>query len=68
MVNQHLPATAPTSVLGSGRGTFQVLSGGLLLCAQTCVGGSRLFHHSKGRCYIGIFVGCSLCLPARRRF
>jgi hypothetical protein len=42
-VNQRLLATAPTSVLGSGRGTFQVLSGGMLLCAQTCVGGVSTF-------------------------
>jgi hypothetical protein len=64
---QRLPATAPPSVVGSGRGTFRVLSGGLLLCAQTHGGGSRLFHCSKGRRYIGIFVGCGLRLPARRR-
>jgi hypothetical protein len=43
MANQRLLATAPTSVLGSGRGTFQVLSGGVLLCAQTCVGGVSTF-------------------------
>jgi hypothetical protein len=33
MANQRLLATAPTSVLGSGQGTFRVLSGGLPLCA-----------------------------------
>jgi hypothetical protein len=32
------------------------------------VGGSRLFHRSKGRCFLGIFVGFGLRLPARRRF
>jgi hypothetical protein len=31
------------------------------------LGGSRLFYRSKGRRYIGIFVGCGLHLPARRR-
>jgi hypothetical protein len=32
------------------------------------VGGSRLFHCSKGRRFLGIFVGFGLRLPARRRF
>jgi hypothetical protein len=67
MANQRLPATAPPSVVGSGRGTFRVLSGGELLCAQACTGGPRLFHRSKGRRRNGIFVGFGLRLPARRR-
>ena len=40
---QRLPATAPTFVLGSGRGTFRVLSGGWSLRAWTRVRGVPTF-------------------------
>jgi hypothetical protein len=70
--NQRLPATAPPSVVGSGRGTFRVLSGGetWLMCAGPWWGGPRLFHRSKGRRRQWKIHGLqALCLwsPARRR-